>query len=757
MVFISGFAALSWEVLWQLKTSLAVGVSALGTAITLAVTMSGMFLGSLAAGRLLRNRASVNPLRSYGLLEGAIGLSGLLMPKGFSTLEALDTLTFRHYPNLCPLLQLVGVSLILGLPTMAMGATIPILGAMSRQYRIPLSTLYGLNTAGAALGCLAIAFELLPSLGVKGCTLVLAGLNLSVAGVAWLLKSELWQVETTDAESTDLPVAEAAIPRKFTLPIVFLTGFVTFALEVSWFRSLRAAFFSTSESFAIMLSTVLLALALGARLCRYLRLSVAGLSSVLVFAGVAIIAATPLVERFDRITPFGGDGSYLVMLLTWGTVTFVVLGPPMTLLGMVMPRVLEAQRSTSAWARVYAINTLGAVAGALSAAWLLLPALGAITTALALGFLTLVAGVLGLRPAGRLAATLVGLVSLGLAYAFGSGVGVERVQGRLSFEEGEYRILRTVETPDSTISALELTNGKRLLLIDGFETADEREGGSFYMEWMGRLPMILHPDPKRALVICFGTGQTTNGVRREGAEEIDLVDLNAEVLKMEDLFPSNEGVLQDPRVHPHVMDGRAWMRRTNRRYEVITLEPMPPNFAGVNALYSEEFYRLAYEKLEEGGVLVQWLPFHIVSGYHSASIARTAKEVFPNSALWIDPLAQTGIVVCRKGGEPIGLSWSGLERKVERSLTNEQIKNAMYLTGPAFDRYAALGDVITDNNQLLNHGLWRARRWSNQKGTNLAAVHWASTDPPPPVLQSQAVVDRVSVDRESLREVPPWR
>src|SRR5687768_13093389 len=82
-VLVSGLAALSWEVLWQLKASLALGVSAWGTAIALTVTMGGMCIGSLTTGHAIKNRPSVRPLRLYGLLECIIGLSGLFLMTGF--------------------------------------------------------------------------------------------------------------------------------------------------------------------------------------------------------------------------------------------------------------------------------------------------------------------------------------------------------------------------------------------------------------------------------------------------------------------------------------------------------------------------------------------------------------------------------------------------------------------------------------------------------------------------------------------------
>jgi hypothetical protein len=76
LVFCAGAGALSWEILWQLHITQAVGISALGTAITLATTMLGMSLGSLTMGRWLEGRAVSSPVRLYGALEGVVGLRG---------------------------------------------------------------------------------------------------------------------------------------------------------------------------------------------------------------------------------------------------------------------------------------------------------------------------------------------------------------------------------------------------------------------------------------------------------------------------------------------------------------------------------------------------------------------------------------------------------------------------------------------------------------------------------------------------------
>ena len=228
---------------------------------------------------------------------------------------------------------------------------------------------------------------------------------------------------------------------------------------------------------------------------------------------------------------------------------------------------------------------------------------------------------------------------------------------------------------------------------------------------MGRLPMLLHPAPRDALVICFGTGRTANAVLEEQPERIDVIDVNPDVFDLAKHFPSNRGVLENPRVHRVAMDGRAWLRRSDRRYDVVTLEPMPPHFAGVNALYSVEFYRIVARRLRPGGVAAQWLPLHLLPPYYAASVAATFRGVFPNAALWMGPGTSSGILLGSLAplSEPIGQRWPGFGRAVERAFSPRGVERFRIL-GPAdLERYAALGELITDDNQRLAYDMVRSQ------------------------------------------------
>ncbi len=726
LVFCAGFAALSWEVIWQLKSSLSLGFSALGAAITLATTMGGMTAGSLLMGRLMRRWKGRKPLALYAALEATIGVSGLFLASGFRFLESLDAQIYRSDPGLSPLVQALGTVLLLGLPTMAMGATIPVFRAVASGYGTSISRLYALNTAGAAIGSLVLALFLIPAWGVTHCTYAVAGLNLLVAAISLALPAVAASDQSGSEPEPEVATATTLLSPPATLMAVALTGFATFALEVAWFRSLKAAFYSTTESFAIMLSAVLIAIALGARLAPLAQKSRFTLAGFLLLAGLTILLATPLVERFDLLSD---HGTFPVLLARRLASCVLVLGTPIALMGVTLPWILDCQKTPEECARVYAFNTLGSILGALLAAWLLLPGMGFARTSWLAGSLVGLFALSQLRL--RRLPSAVGLaLCLLVAVSFESGIGRDRVQLRYNF--GPMKILQHREGPDATISVVEnLKLGIRDLLIDGFAASGDHPTFTHYMPWMGHLPMILHPDPQRALVICFGTGQTANAVREENPQRLDIVDLNAAVFEMAHLFPVNNSVLKDPRVFPTVMDGRAWMRRAPYSYDVITLEPMPPNFAGVNNLYSKEFYELARANLNPGGVVAQWVPCHLMHADHSRSVAATFQRVFPNSGLWIDPVSFTGILVGVKGETPVGSSWPGLEREIWRSLTDKQIKAAMILDPRGLQRYVARHPHVTDDNQMLSYGsALMPQTGGGQKGA-LRHIHWASTLPPP--------------------------
>lgn len=705
MVAVGGLAALSWELVWQLQATLSLGVSAIGAALTLAATMAGMTLGALAMGAWLeRRRGPVQPVKLYGMLEAVIGVSGLSVLGGFAALRGLDPVVYSGAPSLAAPFHLLAVAVLLSPATCAMGATVPVFQLIARTHRTSISALYATNTGGAALGVLLLSFIVLPAIGVSKTCMLLGTLNLGLFGLSRLLRSDPLEVsEPARACATTLPTAFSPVAALF---VVTCTGFVTFGLEVAWFRALRSAFWSTSSTFAILLACVLISLAIGARLVPALRRRKIPPTIPLLAAGALVLLSTPLVERMDLAIAV--EGPYALVMTVWFGLSLLAIGPAIVCLATALPWCLEDHADPRMTSRLYALNALGSVAGSVIAAWGLLPLTGVSASAWLLGLLPVGVAV-GLGPKRlRAAAIAVGSLCLAVAVFTSSSPGRHRIQGRLDFDG--HSVLTHREGPDFTTSVIQTPEGARHLLIDGFVATSDRGGGSSYMYWMGSLPALLHPKPEMGLVICFGTGQTANGMRREGVRQIDVVELSAHVFELAPLFEANAGVLGDARVHPIVMDGRAWLRRSERVYDVITLEPMPPNFSGMNALYSREFYEIAKASMSPRGVIAQWLPIHMLSRQHAASIAATFLDVFGDAILWFDPVGGTGVLLGRRKGalQPVGQIWPGFARQsISRPLSPQQIRRAVWLRQRALERYAQSGRIITDDNQLLQYGQLR--------------------------------------------------
>jgi spermidine synthase len=430
LVALSGLAALSWQVLWQLKASLALGVSAWGTAVTLAVTMGGMCIGALITGCILERIKSIKPLRLYGAIECAVGLAGLSLNASFAYIERLDIAVYQTAPDMAPAFYLLGITLSLGIQTLCLGATVPVIGLMARQTKIPIATLYGMNTLGAAVGALLSAFLFIPALGLLHTIWLNSAINLTVGLIAIVMGGKSF---AADPYTNPKPAQYLELSFPKAMIVVFATGAATFMLEVAWFRSLTAAFMSTTDAFAIMLACVLVSLGLGARLVPFIstRRNVS-LPALLGWAGIAILLATPLIERFDLYVKLIAHYE-IIIFVQWFFLTLYVIGLPVLLLGLSLPWVLDAQERPWKWGALYGLNSFAAILGALSAGWILLPNLGLARTAWIAGLLVGAVGIALTKKESRINLTALVAISLGLTFFFRIGFRPNKGSGRLRF------------------------------------------------------------------------------------------------------------------------------------------------------------------------------------------------------------------------------------------------------------------------------------------------------------------------------------
>lgn len=700
---LSGMGGLTWEILWQHHNALLLGVSSYGTAITLASLMGGLGLGAFLVSR--HAQRIERPLLAYGVAELIVALGGLLVAPGMSLLARIDPPVYAWSATAGWSLQIVGTAVLIVVPATAMGATLPVLASCARDLGVGMARLYAANTAGAVAGILLASFLALPSFGVRATSLIAAALDVIVA--AWAFLHAYRTVPLTDSEK------RSSVPAH-SLALAFYSGLVVLALEVAWFRSLRAAFQASTESFAVILAAFILPLAVSAAVVPRFARRRALLYSLLFGAGFGVMTVTPLVDRMDEWVTADFYSPWTAVR-RFG-VCVALMGVPVALMGGILPALLTRHAGSIAAGRLFAVNTTGAILGTLLAGFVTLPSIGATYTSWTIGASMFVVGftVVGNR---RHAALAVGVAATAamLAVKLHGGTARERVQGHSVRHYN--RVLFVSEGPDSTVwVAHSNRTGKRRLIIDGFEASGQDQDHEHYMRWMAHLPALAHEGSiENALVICFGTGQTADAVRQHGPTRLDIADVNPAVFEAAPLFESNHEVLLDPVVRHVVIDGRRFLhRQTDRSYDLITLEPMPPNFAGTNNLYSTEFYELARSRLAPRGMIAQWLPMHLLAPSHMKAILRSFIEVFPHSRLWIDPVGGTGIVV--GGTSP----WQIRPTTLDLDLDHDAIRRGFLLDRDQLATLTSEAKQVTDDNQLLAYGLARltlstlGRSWSQK-------------------------------------------
>ena len=132
------------------------------------------------------------------------------------------------------------------------------------------------------------------------------------------------------------------------------------------------------------------------------------------------------------------------------------------------------------------------------------------------------------------------------------------------------------------------------MLTNSFSMSATGYGARRYMKLYVYWPMAVHPDLKRALLIGYGVGNTAKAMTDSTSlETIDVVDLSRDILEMgRVVYPAEtDQPLNDPRVRVHIEDGRYLLQTTDRRFDLITGEPPPPGIAGVENLYTREYFR----------------------------------------------------------------------------------------------------------------------------------------------------------------------
>lgn len=627
--FVSGFAALLYQVVWQRMLGIFAGSDAVTAALVVGAFLLGLGLGSLAATGLADRLSARRAALAFAGCELAIALFALA-----SRPFLYDLMALRLAPHVSSEVTIFALCVAgLLVPTFAMGLSLPLLAKAvvprieAAAQRIGL--LYGVNTLGAAAGALLGGFVLVGHLGFEGALWTGAALNLSAGVVAVLLAPTLPSHRVARA-ARPAPAVGGGLPGWAAL--VFTSGFLIVALEIVWLRVLGLSAQNNAYVFALVLGVFLLAdglgLVVGARLVHrvtdlrgtFLRLQ--GVALLAALAGLAALwAAYPLVDplRVDRFRFEVGP-----MLLV-AVASVVLVGPAAFLLGMTFPITQRAvqQDLGSLGMRVALVNLaniLGNAAGSMVAGLVLLHFLGTAGTLMALGGLALGLVLLAL-PGPRRPATLAVAGVLGAAVLLfpANPTFWGRIHGVTA---GQTSILAEDRSGVALLRAD--ADGRSPLFIGGH--AQSRIPFHPHHYFLGALGPALHPKPENVLIIGVGSGGTPfGGGWNPATRQIEAIELVGAVYEVIHAHAAanptavTAALTQDPRFRLRLGDGRRALLEGDELYDVIEADAILPQTSHSGMLYSVEFLRQVSARLAPGGLFVQWAPTErVVASFRAA-------------------------------------------------------------------------------------------------------------------------------------------
>jgi spermidine synthase len=711
LFFLSGAAALVYQVAWLRMLSLVFGVTVYAASAVLTSFMGGLALGSWLAGRIADRLLA--PLRAFGFLELGVALSALAVPFALDFVSILYPHVHRIAPSASVLLTVVQAgcsALILLVPTTLMGASLPLLARHVTHaggfVAARIGRLYAVNTAGAVVGTVVAGFVSIGAIGVTATTRLAAALNV-VVGVSALALSAIRDPENGGAVRITRPTKEAfpAIPR-IVLLVVFMAGFAGLALEVVWFRLLTLFLAATSYAFTTMLSTVLLGIALGSSIAAARVRKTPDvrrtLAWILIWTGVLVLLSMTGLAHTYRM---GWRTSGMIQACV------VAMLPAATSMGATFPYAIACgvgSDATEVGRRVgllSALNVFGAVIGALIGGFVLIPGVGIRASLIVLSALYVLVGcVVSLSTGGRRVFRTVAIASVLFAAAASMLPDIYGAILSRRYESGE-RLLFHDEGVQTTATVHVRPSGHRVLYLDGLHQANDTPETVRVHSEIGQLPMALHRNPKRALVVGAGGGVTAGAVAEHSGTAVDVVELSGSVISAMPYFSHvNGGLLRRPNVRIVVDDGRNFLQLAMQRYDVITADIIQPVHAGAGNLYSIGYFTLARRALNDGGLMMQWVGRR--EELHYKLIMRTFLRVFPHTTLWSDGSLMVGST------QPLQISRDAFERQradreVQLAFARIDLNDfdallARYTAGPDEMRgFVGEGPLLTDDRPLL--------------------------------------------------------
>ncbi|HEX2957074.1 MAG TPA: fused MFS/spermidine synthase [Chitinispirillaceae bacterium] len=683
LFFLSGFAGLVYESIWTHYLKLFLGHAAYAQTLVLIIYMGGLALGSWLAS--VYTSKIKNLLRAYAVTELLIGLTALIFHPIFTTY-----ISFSHdmaFPGiqsafLLTLYKWITASLLILPQTILLGATFPLMtsGSIRLFKDFPghtIAILYFVNSLGGSLGVLLSGFLLIPLFTLPG-TVITAGCIDIVIAVAIFLLTFTRQVVKREnkkkskstppkPEHTSLPVLAPSAIRTTRLMFAFTFGTAasSFIYEIGWIRMLSLVLGSSTHAFELMLATFILGIALGGLFIRkHLDRSenlVSILAVVQVLMGIFAIGTIVFYSNLFYLMEFIMSGikdtmqGYFFYNFYSQIICMLVMLPATICIGMTLPVITSLlyniNRDESVIGKVYALNTLGSIAGVIIAVHVLMSLIGLKGVLVTGGTVDILIGILiiwffrkeiPVRVKVVLPVTgfIISLTTILFVhpdpFLLSSGVfrhgSIVKNRTMILYKDGKTSSV-AIHKKNNTLSLS--VNGK----VDASIYLDSTKFGAdeFTQLLLAVYPLSYATKSSNVGIVGLGSGMTAATILRyDSVKTVDVVEIEPAVIyAARQMGPKVSNVFSDNRCRIHVEDARTFFSSQQKKYDIIISEPSNPWVNGVSSLFTKEYFKLISKHLSRDGMLAQWFHLYEMNPELLASVLKALGGVFNDYKIFI--------------------------------------------------------------------------------------------------------------------------
>ncbi len=612
-----------------------------------------------------------------------------------------------------------------------------------------LSFLYGFNTIGAVVGAASTGFFLLPHYPASTTFMIAVFINVLVGIVAIVLQGKAKatledaivgekDVNSNDIHQTiEVNTPENLLPFKLVLWGIGVSGFCALAYEVLWTRILSIVIGASVYGFALLLIAFLAGIGLGSsayglflritdkhkRTEKHSKGPIIGFGLVQVIIGVTALLVSlnirDLPTHAFAVYNFFRDlkiniGPFKTHQLANFVNAFSFMFAPAFFMGVAFPLAgkIHGQYKTAvghAVGEVLAYNTVGAILGSAVSGFVLIYLVGIqqslqVIILINIGFgLLVMVSVKGMKMLNWAVSGIVTILILVLLFI----PGVWKLWDSKFYAIYQSNHPEMYSTPEKAREALanadvlyygegvqaivsSIQAGEtQFFITNGRVEASNADADMQCQYTLGHLPMLLNKNPKKVFVLGTGSGMTLGATSvHPSVEQITLAEIEPKVLGVAKTFGIyNHYVLDNPKLRVVFNDGRNFLMTTKEKFDVITADPVHPWFSGAGYLYSTEYFRLAAEHLNPGGVICQWLPLYELSEDNLKSIVQTLRDNFSYVMVWLTH-SDAELV---GSNSPIILDENELERRIREQGVLQDLERVRMGSAEDFLSYFVMG------------------------------------------------------------------